>query len=123
VNRAVERPRISSFAVASVFLAVAFAFLVVAYAFLVVIPEGDLLLSLPLRLPLSFIVIPHRLEGTPPPLPLFHTKNIVISTEAVHSLIVNRAAERSRISPSPSLAPQPEPGHLDRSGNLSSPHS
>jgi hypothetical protein len=44
--------------VAFAFLVVAFAFLAVGFAFLVVIPEGDLLLSLSLRLPS----------------PLFHTK-------------------------------------------------
>jgi hypothetical protein len=80
-------PRISSFAVAS-------AFLVVAFAFLVVIPEGGSAVVLASAVARTFIVIPHRRKGTPPPLPLSTRKNHVISTEAVHSLIVNRAAER-----------------------------
>jgi hypothetical protein len=65
VTGAAERPPHFVSAVAFVFV------------FLVVIPEGDLLLSLFLLLPL-----------------LFMQKNIVISTEAGHSLIVTSAAER-----------------------------
>jgi hypothetical protein len=66
---------------------------VVAFALLVVIPEGDLLLLLPLSV---FDVTLQASEEPTVALATYSTQeNIVISTEAVHSLIVNRAVERT----------------------------
>jgi hypothetical protein len=86
----------SSFAISFAFSSFAIAFasssFAIAFAFLVVIPEGDLLLSL--SLPLSFLSLSFRSLAEESAvilvLSLADNKN-VISTEAAHSLIVERS--------------------------------